>query len=355
MQRFVMGVYKILLGILGIDIPEEIMTSEHCHEILPELFTGGALELLAHAGAFCGERLEHIQKVHIVNLQQKRVAVEEAVLEMTVALGPHVGTVLFDGVTSCRNFAGVPLVHFPADKEVRRYGIAFGERVAVAEPVIILGIPALREIEQIVDVVLDDIPGVGELLVHRFAHDIVLVAVVLAIANEPNLLRRICKNQLTVLVKMVDLLAVRLFFEVIHFRRKFIADQLVDHRLENVVVLAREQILAFETACAELGAPFEERLHDVVEAQELVRKVLVLDAAQLHQTAVPEQTPEIVHAHGRIEFRPRHPEAENLAYVVHRREIQHNQTVIQVEDLLLVHQLHIDGSLESSDGKMRKK
>lgn len=34
---------------------------------------------------------------------------------MTVALGPHVGTVLFDGVTSCRNFAGVPLVHFPAE------------------------------------------------------------------------------------------------------------------------------------------------------------------------------------------------------------------------------------------------
>ena len=56
---------------------------------------------------------------------------------------------------------------FAADKEVRRHGIAFRERVAVAEPVIIPGIPALREIEQIVDVVLDDIPGVGELLVHR--------------------------------------------------------------------------------------------------------------------------------------------------------------------------------------------
>lgn len=325
-----MGVYKILLGILRIDIPEEIMTSEHCHEILPELFTGGALEFIAHAGAFCGECLEHIQEVHVVHLQQKRVAVEEAVLEMTVALGPHVGTVLFDGVTSCRDFAGVPLVHFPADKEVRRYGITLGEGVAVTEYALAILAVAFQ---QVIYVVLNDVPGVSELLVNGLADNVVFLFIVLAVANEPDLLRRVCKNQLTVLVKMVDFLAVRLLFEVIHFRRKFVADQLVDHRLENVVVLAREQILALETAGTELGAPLEKRLHDVVEAQELVGEILVLDAAQFHQAAVTKQATKFVHAHGRIEFRLRHLETENLAYVVHRREVQHKQTVVQIENL----------------------
>ena len=51
-----------------------------------------------------GVRLEHVQEVYVVHLQQKRVAVKEAVSEMAVALIPHV----FAGLDWVRCLAILP-------------------------------------------------------------------------------------------------------------------------------------------------------------------------------------------------------------------------------------------------------
>ena len=119
---------------------------------------------------------------------------------------------------------------------------------------------------------------------------------------------------------MVDYLSVVIFLERINIST-LIPNQLVDHRLEHVVVLAREQVFAAVIACAEVAAPFEERLHDVVESKERVCKILVFYAAQLHEATVAQQAAELVHAHGGVEFGMRHLEAESLFDVVHRRKV----------------------------------
>ena len=58
---------------------------------------------------------------------------------------------------------------------------------------------------------------------------------------------------------------------------------------------------------------------------------------------MPQQATEFIHAHGGVEFGMRHLEAESLFDVVHRRKVQHQQAVVQVENFLLVFELHVDG------------
>ena len=85
---------------------------------------------------------------------------------------------------------------------------------------------------------------------------------------------------------MIDDFAVFLVLQIFHAIGQVISHQLVDHRLEYVVVLARKQVFAAIIIRAEVSAPFEECLHDVIELQELVGKILMLYAAQFHETTV---------------------------------------------------------------------
>ena len=54
---------------------------------------------------------------------------------------------------------------------------------------------------------------------------------------------------------MIDDFAVFLVLQIFHAIGQVIPHQLVDHRLEYVVVLAREQVFAAVIACAEVAAP----------------------------------------------------------------------------------------------------
>ena len=64
-------------------------------EILAEFIAGIIPEFFAQCRLLAGVRLEHIQEVHVIDLQQKRIAVKQTILEMTVAFFPKMFLYIF--------------------------------------------------------------------------------------------------------------------------------------------------------------------------------------------------------------------------------------------------------------------
>ena len=102
-----------------------------------------------------------------------------------------------------------------------------------------------------------------------------------------------------------------------------------------------------------LGAPTEKRLHYVVEFQQAVFEILVLDTAQLAQPAFAFQKAcEFLPFERNVELALRHFEPELVLDKLHRGGIQNKQTVVQIKNLLLVHQLHVDWRIALNKGRL---
>ena len=150
----------------------------------------------------------HVEEVDAIGLQDEGVAVEKAVGEVPVDL--ELLRVGFEaGVGDVQLAAGD--VFFPdgsADEEVRGDVVPFGQFVPVAEfldDLLFVNVAFVLGLLEDIQAVLNDVLGVGELLVDGFTDNFAVVEVVLAVAYEEYLL---LGYEGIVLVNMVDALAV---------------------------------------------------------------------------------------------------------------------------------------------------
>ena len=200
---------------------------------------------------------------------------------------------------------------------------------------------------------MDNVLGVGILLCNRLAEYLVFFFIILAIANVPNTFAPIGEYQRLFLVQVVDYLAVFVYLQLRDFF-VLVADEAVDHRFENIVERICNQVfLRLYVLVGVPGAPTEKRLHYVVEFQQAVFEILVLDTAKFAQPAFAFQKACDFRPFERnVELALRHFEPELVLDELHRGEIQNKQTVVQIKNLLLVHQFHVDWRITLNKGRL---
>lgn len=255
---------------------EVVAGVEDVNDVFAETPPGFGFESACAAGADVGG--EDVEEVDAVGLDDEGVAVEEPVRE----LAAHGGLVAADE-------AGVGEVHlasddvfgadFGADEEVGGDVVAFGEFIAGADALddfaFVLTAGGGVFVED-VEAVLDDVFGVGVLLVDGFADDFVAVEVVFAVADEVDLFLR---DEGSVAVDVVDALAVAGVFEVGDFGH-VVSDEEVDHVFEYEVEAAHEEGFFVVAAAADVFCFVEEDVEELPEGDELVGEVFPADGAE---------------------------------------------------------------------------
>ena len=330
---------------LGVDAPEGVFAVQ----VLDEVFADDLVEFVGPVFVG-GVGAHHEEEVDVVFAEQEGVAVEEAVFELflNVFLEVVVGLKLGVGVVDLTVGDAV------ADEEVGRDIVALGEGVAetleffrgevhverdgiaVAEILEALGSNCFLEVE-LLDVELDGVAGVGELLVERDAGDVVGVFVVLAVTDEVDV--GVAVGEGAVQVDVVDDLVVVLVLEFVG--DVLVAEQLVDHRLEDDVEVAHDK----EVTLLLVGAAIvsEEGVEEFPQFAKILAEVAALvaldflrgDAAADHRAHFRRRqdgVDEVAEAYLEVVF---------LLQVVENRVEEDDELLVGVEFLFLIDGLDI--------------
>ena len=350
--------------LLGVDAPEGVFAVQ----VLDEVFADDLVEFIGPVFVG-GVGAHHKEEVDVVFAEQEGVAVEETIfelflnvfLEVVVGLELRVGVVdltVGDSVTDeevGRDVVALgegiaeALEFFASEFHVQRYG------VAIAELVEFLDTDCFLQVE-FLDVVLDGVAGVGELLVQRDAGDVVGVFVVLAITDEVYV--RVAAGKGTVEVDVVDNLVVVLVFEFIG--NVLVAEQFVDHRLEDDVEVAHDKEVTLLLVSAAIV--LEESVEEFPQLAKILAEVAALVAFDfLRGNAAADH---------RAHFRRRHDGVDKVAeaylevvfllQVVENRVEEDDEFLVGVEFLLLVDGLNVhrllrllvDVRLSTGDGAL---
>lgn len=218
------------------DFVEVVFFVEHPYEVTAEAVMDTGTD--AFAVRIVHIRGEHEKEIDVVCLKHEAVAVEWPSGKMRVYrhfLSIRCKTV---GTIVCVSVCEVIGVNVASDEEVRGKVIALRERVTVAhfadDLLFFRAAPLLRLVEYVY-VQLDDVSGVGELLVDRLRANVRAVKVVFAVTDVVDL--AVIEHR-AVFVDVVYLLAVLVVLEVgedVFVFGSIIAYQTVNHLFENKV------------------------------------------------------------------------------------------------------------------------
>ena len=218
------------------DFVEVVFFVEHPYEVTAEAVMDTGAD--AFAVGVVHIRGEDEKEVDVVCLKHEGVAVKRSSGKMRVhrhflaIRGKTVGTIV------CVSVCEVIGVDITSDEEVRGEIIALCERVAVThfadDRLFFRAAPVFRLVEYVY-VQLDDVPGVGELLVDRLRADVRAVEVVFAVTYVVDL--AVIEHR-AVFVDVVYLLAVLVVLEVgedVFVFGSIIAYQTVNHLFKDEV------------------------------------------------------------------------------------------------------------------------
>ena len=260
------------------DFIEVVFLVEDSYEIAAEAVMDTGADAFAVGIVYI--RGEHEKEVDVVCLKHECIAVERPSGKMRVhrhflsIRGKTVGTIV------CVSVCEVIGVDVASDEEVRGKVIALCERVTVAhfaDDLLFFRAAPLFRLVEYVYVQLDDVSGVGELLVDRLRANVRAVEVVLAVTNVVDL--TVIEHR-AVFVDVVYLLAVLVVLEVgedVFVFGSIIAYQTVNHLFKDKVERAGKEGFVPGLAGAYGFRLVKECIQEFPQPDELVLEVSAAD------------------------------------------------------------------------------
>ena len=246
--------------IVGLQPVTDLVTELVAYLVLPFRLLGGVV---------AGIERQHEQEVHVVVEQQQCVTIEQAVIEVRLAV-LVVGTVGFlDAVGRVIKL----LVHLGRDEEVGDNVVAFGH--VVPQFHVRFRLPAFAKDVQ---VPLDDVAGIGVLFVDGFIAQLVAHLVILAITDVVGV-AVVVLNEALGGVEVVNDLAV--FLLLVHaVGQRVVADQFINDGLKHDIEVLDQQVFFLGRVDEDLSRLVKEREAEVPQFQRLVAEVFVLNLQQ---------------------------------------------------------------------------
>ena len=320
-----------------------ISVVEGADDVVAEALASLGLE--ADVAVSTGVGRHHVEEVDAIGLQDEGVAVEKTVGEVPVNL--ELLRIGFKTRVVDVQFAtgNVFLLDGSANEEVRCDIISFRQFVSVTEfldDLLLVNVAFVLGLLEDIQAVLNDVLGVGELLVDGFTDNFAVIKVILAVSYEEYLF---LGYERVVLVDMVDALAVFRVLEMGDFRH-IVTDEYVNHIFEHEVVTTGEQRLLVVATLLDGFCLLEEDVEQFPQRHQLVREVFLTDGFEqassfaglyhiLHATWFDDVVVEV----------DVYREAVFLLEVFQSGVEEDDDVLVEIDRLVLVAELGIEGNV----------